>query len=102
MDELNLIKELLGIDALDTSKDSIIGHFQEKSRKMIMGYCNISELTEIHSGAIADMAVYLYKHRNSEGISKKSEGERSVIFETGIPEHIKLALPLPRIKVGGY
>jgi hypothetical protein len=44
--------------------------------------------------------VYLYKNRDSAGIIKRSEGEKSVTYEEGIPEFIRLSLPLPRIKVG--
>lgn len=102
MDELNLIKELLGIDFLDASKDNTINHFLSKARSIIKGYCNIEELPIEYSGAVIDFAVYLYKNRDSTGIRKRSEGERTIEYEEGLPEFIKLALPLPRIKVGGY
>lgn len=102
MDNISLMKELLGIDLGDTSKDSILNHFLVKSRNIILAYCNVIELSNEYDDAIVDFAVYLYKNRNNTGVIKKSEGEKSVTFEIGIPENIRLALPLPKIKVGGY
>lgn len=102
MDSLTLTKELLGIDVGDTSKDSILKHFISKSKNIIWAYCNVAELSTDYDGVIVDFAVYLYRNRNDTGVIKKAEGERSVAFEIGIPENIRLALPLPKIKVGGY
>lgn len=102
MDSLALMKELLEIDIGDTSKDSILNHFLTKARNIILAYCNIVELSTDYDDIIVDFAVYLYKNRNSIGVIKKTEGEKSVTYEVGIPENIRLALPLPKIKVGGY
>ena len=99
---LELVKMLLDIDATDTSKDNILNHFINKAINIILGYCCITELAETYNDVVADFAVYLYKNKDSEGISKKTEGERSIQYEGGIPENIKMALPLPRIKVGAY
>jgi len=94
------MKELLGIDLTDNSKDSILNHFLNKAREIILGYCNVTELSDAYEGTIVDFAVYLYKNRDSAGIIKRTEGEKSVTYEEGIPEFIRLSLPLPRIKVG--
>ena len=102
MDGLALMKELLSIDALDTSKDSILSHYINKAKQIILAYCCVAELSEEYTNAIVDFAVNLYTNRNNAGVVSKAEGERSATFEIGIPENIKLALPLPRIKVGGY
>ncbi|WP_425446670.1 phage head-tail connector protein [Dethiothermospora halolimnae] len=102
MDNLILMKELLGIDTEDTSKDSILNHFLNKARNIILTYCNVDELSSDYDGVVVDFAVYLYKNKNNTGVMKKIEGERSVTFEIGLPENIRLALPLPKIKVGGY
>lgn len=102
MDSLVLIKELLGMDAEDTSKDGILNHFVGKARNIVLAYCNTSELPQQYDSTIIDFAVYLYKNRNETGVIKKVEGERSITFEIGIPENIRLALPTPKIKVGGY
>lgn len=94
------MKELLGIEADDDSKDNILTHFLKKAREIIIGYCNISVLPETYDDIVADFAVYLYKNRDSAGIRKRAEGEKSVTYEEGIPDFIRLALPLPKIKVG--
>lgn len=102
MDNLVLIKELLGIDIGDASKDGMINHFLGRARNIALEYCNTSELSQQYDAVILDFAVYLYKNRDAAGIIKKVEGERSIMFEVGIPENIRLALPPPKIKVGGY
>jgi len=60
----------------------------------------VTELVPEHDDTIAALAVYFYKNRDSLGYKQQVQGERSVTFEGGIPQHIKSALPLPRIKVG--
>jgi len=61
----------------------------------------VTELPSEYDDTIADLAVYFYKNRDSLGYKQQVQGERSVTFEgTGIPELIKSALPLPKIKVG--
>lgn len=97
---LEIVKMLLGIDASDISKDNILNHFIKKARDIALGYCNIAELPESYNDVLADFTVYLYKNRDIEGIASKTEGERSVKINQGIPESIRLALPLPKIKVG--
>jgi len=49
----------------------------------------------------ADLAVFLYNNRDLEGITKKTEGEKSLTIINAIPESIRLALPPPRIRVVG-
>lgn len=99
---LELIKLLIGIDSSDISKDSILNHYLNKARNIILGYCNVELLDSKYYETIADYAVYLYKTKDLEGIESKTEGEKSVNIQIGIPENIKIALPLPKIKVGGY
>ena len=98
---LEIVKMLLGIEASDTSKDGILNHFINQALKAALTYCNVTELPPEHDDTIADLAVYFYKNRDSLGYKQQVQGERSVTFEGGgIPEFIKSALPLPRIKVG--
>ncbi len=98
---LEIVKMLLGIDIADTSKDMILNHFINQALRLALSYCNGSELPAEYDGAIADLAVFLYKNKDSVGYKQKTVGERSVIYEGGgIPENIKSALPLPKIKVG--
>lgn len=99
-ESLQLIKELLGIDETDASKDSVLNHYLQKAREIILGYCQITELPIQYDSVVVDYSVYLYKNRDSIGLLRKTEGERSVIYAEGIPQEIKLALPLPRIRVG--
>jgi len=98
---LELMKMLLGIEASDISKDSILNHFINQALKTALAFCNVTELLPEHDDTIADLAVYFYKNRDSLGYKQQIQGERSVTFEGGgIPEFIKSALPLPKIKVG--
>ena len=98
---LEIVKMLLEINMLDSSKDEIINHYIDQALRMALSYCNVTELSTDYDATIADIAVYLYKIRDGIGYKQKTEGERSAIFESGgIPEYIKLSLPLPKIKVG--
>ncbi|HZK70997.1 MAG TPA: phage head-tail connector protein [Clostridia bacterium] len=100
---LEIVKMLLGIDATDTLKDELLNHFISQALMAGLSYCNVTSLSIEYNGTIADLAVYLYKNKDSVGYSQKTEGERGITFESGggaIPENIKLSLPLPRIKVG--
>lgn len=99
-EQLELMKGLLGMDRWDTSKDTILLHYVTKSRDNILGYCNITDLPPSYDHVVIDYAIYLYRNRDSIGVSQRREGEKSVTYEEGIPQSIRLALPLPRIKVG--
>lgn len=99
---LQTLKMLLGIDLADTSKDGILNHFINQALRLALSYCNVTELSTEYNDTIAELARYLYINKDSMGYSQKTEGERSVSFEIGIPEYIKVALPIPRIKVGAY
>lgn len=99
-EQLNLMKELLGIEFWDSTKETILTHFLTKSRDNILGYCNITDLPTEYDYIVVDYAVVLYRNRDSAGVTRKSEGERSITYEEGIPQSIRLALPLPKIKVG--
>ncbi|ALP36013.1 DNA-packaging protein [Paenibacillus sp. IHB B 3084] len=99
-DSLILHKRLLGMEPTDISKDDILIHYLNKARSNILGYCNVATLPVEYDHVMVDYAVYLYKNRDSVGLINKQEGERSAAYETGIPINIRLALPLPKIKVG--
>ncbi|KZE68495.1 DNA-packaging protein [Paenibacillus jamilae] len=99
-DSLILLKRLLGMEPTDISKDDILIHYLNKARSNIYGYCNVSTLPVEYDDVMVDYAVYLYKNKDSVGLTHKQEGERSATYETGIPESIRLALPLPKVKVG--
>lgn len=97
---LDLFKRLLGVILPDATKDDIYEHYLKKANSSILGYCNIDVLPEGYEDVVVDYAVYLYKNKDSVGLTQKQEGERSASYESGIPQNIRLALPLPRIKVG--
>jgi hypothetical protein len=99
-EQLDLLKRLLGVEVMDVSKDDILTHFLNKARSNILGYCNVDALPLEYDDPVVDYAVYLYKNKDSVGLMQKQEGERSASYEPGIPQSIRLALPLPRIKVG--
>jgi hypothetical protein len=99
-DSLDLVKQLIGIDVTDASKNDIVNHCLKKARSHIIGYCNIDSLPSTYDEVVVDYAVYLYKNRDSVGLMQKQEGERSASYEPGIPQSLRLALPLPKIKVG--
>lgn len=100
MTVLETVKMLLEIAVDDISKDNILNHYIKKATDMALGYCNTDFLPETYNGTLADFAVFLYNNRDMEGISRKTEGEISVSMEGAIPKAIRLALPLPKIKVG--
>ncbi len=98
---LELMKLLLGIQTTDNSLDGVLNIFVTKATAIITGYCNVDILLENYNNVVAQYAVYLYKNRDSEGLTQKTEGEKSVVYEGAIPASIKLQLPLPRVKVIG-
>jgi hypothetical protein len=100
IEQLLLLKQLLGIESFDVSRDDILGHYLKKANSIILGYCNLDILPAIYDDVVVDYAMYLFKNKDSEGLAQKREGERSVIYESGIPQSIRFALPLPKIKVG--
>ncbi|MGG1652649.1 phage head-tail connector protein [Paenibacillus sp. NRS-1780] len=99
-DSLILLKRLLGMEPTNISKDDILTHYLNKAKGNILGYCNVVALPVEYDHVMVDYAAYLYKNRESVGLINKQEGERSVTYESGIPAGIRLALPLPKIKVG--
>ena len=98
---LYLMKELLGIDLEDISKDNILNHYLNKSQIAIKAYCNIDEIPESLNDIIIDLAIFFYRNRSTEGLKQSTQGSRSQSMVDGIPESIKACLPLPRIKVVG-
>ena len=98
---LELMKELLGIDLLNTSQDNVLNHFLNKSQIAIKTYCNIDEIPEDLHDIVVDLAVFFYRNRSSEGLKQNTQGSRSQSLTDDIPGSIKACLPLPRIKVVG-
>jgi hypothetical protein len=96
---LDLLKQILGIEG--SAKDDILNHYLEQASNAARVYCNVDELPESFNGAVVDLAAYLYEGRSGGHIKTQTQGERTTgYFEpVDIPEHIKVALPLPRVRV---
>lgn len=95
---LELLKVLLSIT--DDSKDGILNHYLQKSRRTIQGYLGVTEIDPIYDDTVVDYAVVLYQNRNTEGLKAQTQGSRSQTYVESIPEIIKMALPKPKVKVG--
>ena len=94
---LELVKLLLGIS--DTTKDTLLAHFIEQARLTACALCNVDALPETYDGTVAELAAYLYRHRENVGIHTLKQGERSSTYEDGLPQSILAALPLPKVRV---
>ena len=102
---LELLKELLNINTEDTSKDTILNFYIEKSTKSIKHYLNIDmteEEKEEYNNQIVDLAHYYYVNKSSQGYKQFTQGSRSVTLSNNIPDTIKIQLPPPRVKVVGW
>lgn len=101
MNRLELMKELLGIEKSDTSRDTILNFYLTKSETIIKKYSILTD--EEYTGLNLDnqnveLAIYYYNNKNQVGVKSYSEGKRSVSYTTSdIPVDIKESLPKPRI-----
>lgn len=75
----------------------------------ILRYLNDSAETDQtvqdkYADAIIDYSIILFKRKGTEGIKQYTEGGQSLTVETvnSIPQSVKVLLPKPRIRVGGY
>lgn len=96
---LDLMKELLGIDLMDISKDNILNHYLNKSQIAIKSYCNIDLIPASLDAIVIDLAISYYRNKDSQGIVQQSQGSRSQTLIDGIPNSIKDCLPTTKIKV---
>ena len=48
IEQLELLKQLLGIDSFDISRDDVLIHYLKKSNSIILGYCNLEILSVIY------------------------------------------------------
>lgn len=98
MDILTLMKTLLGVT--DTSQDAVLNFYIIKAQNSIKRYCNIDDLTGLDN-QVTDLAMYFYKNKNMQGITQATQGSRSQTNIDGIPESIKITLPMPKIRMMG-
>ena len=102
---LDLVKELLSMALVDTSKDTILNFYILKSKQAIVSYKNkdyADELFElIFTNQCVELAIYYYKNRDNVGLSSISQGGRSLSKETNsIPIAIVSSLGLPYVRGG--
>lgn len=100
---LELLKELLGIDITDNTKDTTLNFYIDKSKSSIQTYKNYT-MTEddfnLYTNQIIELTIYYYKNKDKVGYKSVSQGSRNISKESlDIPSDIKLSLGLPRIGV---
>lgn len=99
---LEVLKILLGLETVDTSKDALLQYYLQQARIMAEEFCNITELPQRYDSTVINLAFYLYRNQDVLGYSQKREGERSISLSgSGIPDYIKDALPKTKIVIGG-
>jgi len=92
-DKLNKLKELLGIEVIDTSKDTILEFALEDVENIVKDHCNITEIPEGLNTTVIRMAMDLYRNENLGdesialgSISSISEGDTSTSFRSSASE----------------
>jgi hypothetical protein len=95
--QLTLVKAILNIS--DTSKDTILNHYITMAVNIANRYCN-QILTTDYDDAIAELAVYIYQHKDNIGYSQFTEGDKEITYQGGIPDVIKESLPTPKLTIG--
>ena len=100
---LIILKDILGLNILESNKDITLEHCLNKAEQSIKNYLNYTddEIGEQFDVQIIDLAKYYYKQRSNTGIIQQSQGSRSMTLERGIPKEIKESLPMPRVQVIG-
>jgi len=102
---LDLMKELLSMALVDTSKDTILNFYLLKSKQAIIKYKGIAYTDEAFelefSNQSVELAIYYYKNRDNVGLSSISQGGRSLSKESKlIPTAIMSTLGLPYVRGG--
>ncbi len=92
-EKLNKLKELLGIELIDTSKDTILEFALEDVENIVKDHCNITEIPEGLNTTVIRMAMELYRNENLGdessplgSVSSISEGETSTSFRSSASE----------------
>lgn len=100
---LELLKDLVGLNIFESDKDTVLTHYLNKAEQSILNYLHytVEEMGVLFDTQIVDLAKCFYENRKATGINQQSQGSRSVSYEKGIPLEIKDALPMPRVRVVG-
>lgn len=86
------LKQLLGIDRTENSKDVLIEFALDDTKTIILNYCNIAKIPEGLKTTWLKMAMDLYRNENlgneesGKYVSSISEGDSSVSFKTNYSE----------------
>lgn len=97
--ELNKLKQYLGIDLKDTSKDTQLNFIISDVEETIKNYCNIEEVPSGILSTSYRMAIDLYRNENLGheesalgSISSISEGDTSTSFKQTVDDSFKDSL----------
>ena len=98
---LERMKKLIELEDVDILADEICEQYLDIATKLACRYCNQESMPEDYNNTIVELAIYLYTHKESLDLKSMQEGERTASSNVvdGIPDYIKLALPLPRVRV---
>ena len=59
--QLEFLRQLVGMDQFDDSKDIILNHHSKKALNIILSYCNVDSLDTKYDDIVIDFTAYLYK-----------------------------------------
>lgn len=97
--ELGKLKQLLGIDAEDTSKDTAVAFAMASAEEMILNYCNIDTVPEGLQYTSCRMAIALYRNENTGheenalgSVSSITAGDTTTSFNASVDESFKESL----------
>lgn len=89
--KMEKLKELLGIDLQDHSKDSVLRFAMEEAEEVVKNYCNINEIPAGLLITASHIAIDIYRGLNQSGeeglsVSSITEGDTSISFRKDAEE----------------
>lgn len=94
--ELTRLKQLLGIDESDTSKDVSLSFVISDVEELIKNYCHIEEVPVGLLNTAYRMAIDLYRNEKpgqeeaaTGAVSSISEGDTSISFKPNVDDNFK-------------
>jgi hypothetical protein len=107
--ELDKLKQLLGIDITDNTKDIALQFVIDDTTEIIMSYCNLEELPSGLSNTAYRMAIDLYRNENLGdeniplgSVSSISEGDTTVNYRSNIAEFKDTLIKDYRVQLNRY
>lgn len=100
---IELLKDLLGINELDESKDTVLNFYIDLARESIQSYLcyKVEDMEGKFQIQTINLAKFLYENKDVVGTIQRSEGSTSMTIERGLPKFIQASLPLPKVRVVG-